>query len=67
MPLVIAEFSLLGGFEGLKNLAAFERHSVYSFLLKVIINSYIANLKVLCANNTTNPSLMFSPQVEISS
>lgn len=45
-PLVIAGFSLFKGFGGLKNLAAFKRHNVYGFLLKVVINSYIINLKV---------------------
>lgn len=66
-PLVIAEFSLLKGFEGLKNLAAFKRHNLYGLLLRVIINSYIGNLKVVWVNNATNLSLGFSPQVEIPS
>lgn len=65
--LVIAVFSLLGGFEGLKNLTAFKRHGVCGFLLKVIINSYIVNLKGLWVNNATNLSLGFSPPVEMPS
>lgn len=52
--LVIARIGLLKGFEGLENLPAFKRQNVYGLLLRVIINSYIVNLKVLWVNNATN-------------